>query len=146
MCIRDRYPAAPSIRRRARHGGGNATARALPLHARSAARTRSAPASTREHPFVARIVAKRPHALGAGHHVEIVRAISVRHAHWVVPAWHDDDVAVLDGEALVLAAVVGVDALEHEALRRVDTMVVGFLEEALAGQRIGIVLVRRIAR
>src|SRR5665213_3933860 len=127
MCIRDRYPAAPSIRRRARHGGGNATARALPLRARSAARTRSAPASTREHPFVARIVAERPHALGAGHHVEIVRTVSVRHAHRVITARHDDDVAVLDGEAPVLAAVVGVDALEHEALRRVDPVIVGCL-------------------
>ena len=47
---------------------------------------------------------------------------------------------------LVERAVVGVDALEREAVRRVDAVVVGLLEQRLVGQRVAVVLVRRIAR
>jgi hypothetical protein len=63
----------------------------------------------------------------------------------MIAARHHDDVAVLDGDSLVDRAVVGIDSLEGEALRRVQPMVVGFLESRLLSRRRGVVLVRRVA-
>src|SRR5262249_49469974 len=61
-------------------------------------------------------------------------------------AGNHDHIVILDRKRLIDAAVVGVDALEGEALWGIETVVVGFLERALQRQIIGIVLVRRIAR
>ena len=87
-----------------------------------------------------------PDAVRARHHVEVVRRVAVRHDHRVVAARHHDDVVILDGHRLVERAIVGVDALEREALRRIEPVIVRFLERALGGHRVGVVLVRRIAR
>ncbi len=82
----------------------------------------------------------------AGHHVEVIRRVTVRDDHRMIAAGHHHDVAVLDGHRLVERAIVGVDALEREALRRIEAVIIGFFEEALGGNRVGVVLVRRIAR
>ena len=92
------------------------------------------------------IVLEMPFALRACHHVEVVRLVAVRHDDRVIAARHHDDVVILDRERFVERAVVGVHALEREALRRVEPVIVGFLERAFERQVVGVVLVRRIAR
>ena len=62
----------------------------------------------------------------------------------VVAFGHQHDVPVLHRHRLVQRAVVGVNALEGKTLRRVEPMVVGLLEQALARQIVGVVLVGRI--
>ena len=42
------------------------------------------------------------------------------------------DVVILDRERLVERAIVGVDALERESLRRVEPVIVGFLQRRLS--------------
>src|SRR6218665_484094 len=47
---------------------------------------------------------------------------------WVVAARHQHHIVVLDHAGFVQAPVVGVDALERKALRRVEPVVVGFFQ------------------
>jgi hypothetical protein len=70
----------------------------------------------------------------------------VRRPDRVVAARHQHHVAVLDADGLVQAAVVGIDALEGEALGRVDAVIIGLLQRRLLGRNIAVVLMRRIAR
>ena len=93
-----------------------------------------------------RVVLEDPEPVRASHHVEVVQVVAVRRHHRVIAARHHHDVVVLHRAGLVQAAVVGVDALEGEALRRVQPVVVGLFELRLGGRRLGVVLVRRIAR
>src|SRR5450830_1218900 len=99
-----------------------------------------------QQPAVLRVVMKMPGALGAGHHVEVIGLVAIRHADRVVTLGHHHQVAVFHRHRLVDAAVVGVHPLEHETLRRVDLVVIGFFEKALVRQVVGVVLVRRVAR
>jgi hypothetical protein len=59
---------------------------------------------------------------------------------------YEDDIAVLDGHGLVKVTRVAVDAVEDKALRRIDAMIVGFLEQAFYGDIVDVMLVGRIAR
>src|SRR5581483_3091352 len=97
-------------------------------------------------PGVGWIVADAPAPHRPGHHVEIIEIVAVRRAHGMVPARHQHDISVLHTDRLIDAAVIGVDALEREALRRVETVVVRLLELSLRRRHIGVVLVRRVAR
>jgi Na+-driven multidrug efflux pump len=85
-----------------------------------------------------------PYPLRAGHDVEIVEIVAVAGGAGVVALRHQRHVAVLQHHRLVERAVVGVDALEAEALRRVEAVVIGLLEEAFVRQVVLIMLVRRI--
>ena len=60
----------------------------------------------------------------------------------MVATRHKDDIAVFDSHRLVNVARVAVDALENKALRRVDAMVVGFLEQTLCRNVVHVVFVR----
>ena len=81
-------------------------------------------------PLVGWVVVEVPNAFRTCHDVEIVGFISVRDNHGMVTPRHEDDIAVLDGHGLVKVTRVAVDAVEDKALRRIDAMIVGFLEQA----------------
>ena len=72
---------------------------------------------------------------GPGHDVEIIEVVAVRGADRVIAARHQHRVAVADRHRLVEAAVVGIDALERESLRRRQAVVIGFLEQRLRRPR-----------
>src|SRR2546430_2275766 len=95
-----------------------------------------------EHPLVHRIVLEMPFARRSRHHVEVIRIVTVGHDDRVVAARHHHDVVILDRKRLVERAIVGVHALEREALRRIEAMVVGFFQKAFDRQIVGVVLVR----
>ena len=84
-----------------------------------------------------------PLAQRPGHDVEVVHLEAVGRAAGVVAAGDEGDVAVGDGHRLVERAVVGVDALDAEAVRRVQAVVVGLLE--IGDPRV-VVLVVAVAR
>jgi hypothetical protein len=94
---------------------------------------------------VSRFVVKVPDAFGTCHNVEVIGLVAMRDDDRMVPTRYEDDIAVLDSHRLVNVARVAVDALENEALRRVDAMVVGFLEQTLCWNVVHVVFVRRIA-
>src|SRR4029453_6262682 len=89
-----------------------------------AVRAASSSGVAHQHPFVSRIVPEMPDALRAGHHIEIVRRVAVRHDHRMISPRNQHDVAVLDRHRFVERAVVGVYALEHETLGRGEAMVI----------------------
>ena len=64
----------------------------------------------------------------------------------MVATRHKDNIAIFDSHRLIDVARVGINALENKALRRVNTMIVGFFEQTLGRNVIHIVFVRRIAR
>src|SRR5437667_12838946 len=80
--------------------------------------------SALQHPLVHRIVPEMPRAGRTGHHVEIIRIVAVGHDYRVIPARDHHDVVILDRHRLVERAVVGIDALAGETLRRVEAGVV----------------------
>ena len=94
-------------------------------------------------PLVGWIVVEVPNAFRTCHDVEIVGFVSVRDNHGMVTSRHEDDIAVLDCHGLVKVTRVAVDTVEDKALRRIDTMIVGFLEQAFYGDIVDVVLVRR---
>ena len=63
---------------------------------------------------------------------------------WVVALGHQRHVTILHRHGFIEGAVVGVDALEGEALWRVDAVIIGFLQQRLMRKIVLIVLVRRI--
>src|SRR5580704_2642814 len=97
-------------------------------------------------PLVGWVVVEVPNAFRTCHDVEAVGFVSVRDNHGMVTPRHKDDIAVLDGHGLVKVTRVAVDAVEDKALRRIDAMIVGFLEQAFYGDIVDVVLVGRIAR
>ena len=99
-----------------------------------------------KHPLVGRVVVEVPNAFRACHDIEVIGFVSVRHDDRMVTPRHEDDVAILDGHGFVKVARVAVDALENKALRRIDAMIVGFLELTLDGDIVDVMIVRRIAR
>ena len=62
----------------------------------------------------------------------------------MVATRHEHAVTIAERERLVERAVVGVDALQAEALRGRDAVVVGLLEQRLARRIVAVVLVGRI--
>ena len=70
----------------------------------------------------------------------------MRNDHGMIAARHQNDVPILDGHGLVKVARVAVDTLEDKTLRRIDAMVVGFLQQALFGDVVYVVFVGRLAR
>ena len=95
---------------------------------------------------MSRVVVEVPDALWARHDVEVIGFVTVRDDHGMVTARHQNDVSILDGHGLVKVARVAVDTLEDKTLRRIDAMVVGFLQQALIGDVVYVVLVGGIAR
>ena len=85
-------------------------------------------------------------ALRPRHHIEIEKIVAVRRPDGMIAPRHQHDVPVRDCQSLVERAVVGIDALEGEALRRLQAVIVCLLEIRFVGQRVPVVLVRRIAR
>jgi hypothetical protein len=71
---------------------------------------------------------KHPFAIRAGHHVQIVAVISGNRRHRMVAARHHDHIVVVGRHAGIEAAVIGVDALEGKALRRIETVIVGLFQ------------------
>src|SRR5690606_22945795 len=96
-------------------------------------------------PCVRRVVAERPLPVRAGHDVEVIEVVAVRGADRVVAARYHHHVAVLHRDGFVERTVVGVHALESEALGRLQAVVIGFLELRLHARLGGVVLVRRVA-
>jgi hypothetical protein len=92
------------------------------------------------------VVVEVPNAFRTCHDVEIVGLISVRDNHGMVTPRYEDDIAVLDGHGLVKVTRVAIDAVEDKALRGIDAMIVGFLEQAFYGDIVDVMLVGRIAR
>ena len=78
-----------------------------------------------------RIVVEDPGPLRPGHDVQIVEIVTVRRADRVIAARHEDDVAIFDAHSFIERAIVGVDALKCEALRRVEAVIVDFFERRL---------------
>jgi hypothetical protein len=95
---------------------------------------------------VSRVIVKVPNALRTCHNVEVIGFVSIRDDDGMVTPRYEDDIAVLHGHGLVNVTRVAVDAVEDEALRRIDAMIIGFLELALQGDIVDVVFVRRIAR
>jgi hypothetical protein len=95
---------------------------------------------------VSRIVVKVPDAFWACHDVEVIGLVAVRDDDRMVSTRHKDDITISDGHRLVKVTRVAVDALEDKALRRIDAMIVGFLQLALYGDIVDVMFVRRIAR
>src|SRR2546429_248037 len=79
------------------------------------------------------------------HDVQVIELEAVRSADRVVAAWHQNDVAILDAEGLVQRPIVRVDALESEARRGRQAVIVDLLELGLP-DLLAVVLVRRVAR
>jgi hypothetical protein len=78
-----------------------------------------------------RVVAEHPETGRAGHHVEVIQVVAVR-----APPPGGSRAAPSPRRGprrpgLVQAAVIGVDALESEALRRVQAVVIGLLQPRL---------------
>ena len=94
-------------------------------------------------PFDRRCGNEAPLAQRSGHDVEVVHLEAVGRAAGVVAAGDEGDVAVGDGHGLVERAVVGVDALDAEAVLRVQAMVVGLLEVGDPRVVVLVVAVRR---
>ena len=88
---------------------------------------------------------KVPDAFGACHDVEVIGLVAVRDDYRMVATRYEDDIAVFDSHRLVNVARVAVDALKNKALRWLDTMVVGFLEQTLCRNVVHVVFVRGIA-
>ena len=85
-------------------------------------------------PLVRGIVVEAPGALRAGHHVEIIEVVAVRGADGVIAARHQHHIAVADRHRLVEFAVVGVDPLQRETLRRRKAVIVGLLQQRFPGR------------
>ena len=95
---------------------------------------------------MSRVIVKVPNALRTCHNVEVIGFVSIRDDDGMVTPRYEDDIAVLHGHGLVNVTRVAVDAVKDEALRRIDAMIIGFLELALQRDVVDVVFVGRIAR
>ena len=91
-----------------------------------------------------RIFARPPNALRTCHNVEVIGFVSIRNDDGMITARHEDNIAVLHGHGFVNVTRVAVDAVKDEALRRIDAMIIGFLEQTFGRRIVSVVLVRRI--
>ena len=91
-----------------------------------------------------RVVMEVPNTLGTCHHIKVIGFVSGRDDDRVVTSRHENYVAVFDSHRLVQIARVAVNALEDKALRRIDPMIVGFLELAFYRHIVDVMLVGRI--
>jgi len=64
----------------------------------------------------------------------------------VIAPGHQRHVAILHGDCLIKLAVIGINPLEGKALRRVEPVIIGFLQGRFMGQVVLVVLVGRIGR
>src|SRR5690349_7735992 len=96
-------------------------------------------------PVVSGIVTEDPVTIRPCHHVEIIAVISMRGANRMIASGDHDDVTVLDGDGLVDRSIVGIDPLDRKALRRIEAVIIGFLQSGLFALGRRVVLVRRIA-
>ena len=87
-----------------------------------------------------------PDAPGAGHDVEIIQIIAMNGGARVVAIGYQRDIAVGDCHRLVKAAIVGIDPLEGEALRRIEPVVINLFQLRFMRQIVGVVFVRGIGR
>ncbi|OEZ77128.1 hypothetical protein JAB5_25880 [Janthinobacterium sp. HH103] len=86
-----------------------------------------------------------PHAFRAGHHVQVIAVVAIRHGDGVVATRHHHHVVVFHGHGFVNAAVIRVDALVGKALLRMEAVVIGFFQRTFGWNIVAVVLVRRIA-
>ena len=96
-------------------------------------------------PFVGGVVVEMPDALWTRHDVEVIGFVAVGDDDGMVTARHQNHVSILNGKGLVKVARVAVDALKDEALRRIDAMIIGLLQQALLWDIVYVVLVRGVA-
>src|SRR6266513_575145 len=78
------------------------------------------------------------------HDVQVIQVESMCRTHRVVPARHQNHVAILHGHGLVQCPVVGVDTLKGEATGAREAVIVGLFELSLPAV-VAVVLVRWIA-
>ena len=70
----------------------------------------------------------------------------MRRADRVIAPRHHHHTAIFHGDGFVQAAIVGIDALKGESLRRIEAVVIGFLQAGFAAFNGAVVLVRGITR
>src|SRR5258706_306808 len=100
----------------------------------------------RKHPFVRRIIVEVPDPTRSRHHVEVIRRVAMWNDNRVISARNHHDIVIFDRHRFVEAAIVGVNALKREALRRLQPVIVDLLERALDRKGVGVMLVWRVAR
>ncbi|OEZ87862.1 hypothetical protein JAB5_02510 [Janthinobacterium sp. HH103] len=86
-----------------------------------------------------------PHAFRAGHHVQVIAIVAIRHGHGVVATGHHHHVVVFHGHGFVDGAVIRVDALVGKALFGMEPVVIRFLQRAFGWNIVAVVFMRRIA-
>lgn len=74
------------------------------------------------------MVLEAPFAQGTGHHIEIIHLVAIGRATWMVAFWYKHDVSVRDRHGFIKASVFGENTLEAEALRRVETVIIGLFQ------------------
>jgi hypothetical protein len=78
---------------------------------------------------VLRGVVKPPCPLRTGHDVEVIKIVTVDRGARMIAHRNQRHTAVLDDDCLVKRSVIRVDALKGEALRRIELVIVGLLQE-----------------
>ena len=68
----------------------------------------------------------------------------MRCCHRMEAFWYKNDIAILDRHRLVERSILRINALEAEALRRVETVIISFLKIGLVRVIVGIVFVGRV--
>ena len=91
------------------------------------------------------VVLKHPKPIWTCHHVEVIQIIAMRRGHGVVAARHHDNIVVFHSAGFVNASVISVNPLEGKALRRIQTVVVGFFQQGFHWRLLHVMLVRRVA-
>jgi hypothetical protein len=71
---------------------------------------------------------KTPDAFGTCHDVEIVGLIPVRDHNRVITSGNENYITVFDCHGFIEVARIGVDTLENETLRGIDSVIVGFFQ------------------
>jgi hypothetical protein len=94
---------------------------------------------------VIRIIVKVPDPFGTCHYIEIIGLVAARDDDRMIATRHQNDIAIFDSHRFIDVSRVAVDALENKALRRIDSMVIGFLKQALYWDVVHVVFMRGIA-
>src|SRR6266516_4754208 len=102
--------------------------------------------SSSHQPFMVRVCGEEPFADRAGHRVQVVAVVPGRGGDDVIAAGNEDGVIVASADRDVQVARFRVDALEGEALPRIELVVIKLLEGALDARLVLVVLVGRIGR
>lgn len=74
-----------------------------------------------------------PLSLWPGHHVEVVKVVTVGSSYWVIAFRHHHNIPIFDAHGFIETSVVCVHALKRKTLWWVEAMVVGFFQLGLVG-------------